>query len=598
MAVGAGPLGPFNSTWRGGTGVPAGDVGYEGDYYIDTANTSVYYGPKFAGSWGVSHPLGGATTSADWVFDVTTYGAKGNGVEVQDGAMGIGSSTLTCSTSLPFGAAKPGMPVQVKGAGLTGETSLVGVINTVTDSGHVVLSVSNASGSSLTGLQVQFGTDDTQAFNDAVTAATAYARSHGGLAKVYIPASAGQFYCIAGALITGGATLGNAQIPLPVIPTTENKVTLIFEGPGNASAFQHWQQTAMQKSGATLVSFGVFASQAAQFANIDANGDPSVIGGPTTVNGYGRAALFNNVYVVLSNLAIRTSHSSHGWSYGEANFYGCAEASLQNFTWGTNGNVVAGDYSNQNLLADGVSKGVMMPASGNNDNCWTSNVSCQGGHTYAIFATEHFVGDRVALLYCWTAWAIIGVFDGSVGASHAINVGQTSVESCTNVIQVFGEGQQGIGPWLYGTFDTEGTITLTDNNSGAGLAALLGEINLVGLVSVDTITVTNPTGLKIVNGQQGFVSNVHSANYTVTVLDDTVLVDATAGPVTITLISAAWTPNVYTVKKIDASANAVTVAAQAGETIDGAATASLPAQWSSVNLFPARVSTVWSWYKR
>lgn len=74
--------------------------------------------------------------------------------------------------------------------------------------------------------------------------------------------------------------------------------------------------------------------------------------------------------------------------------------------------------------------------------------------------------------------------------------------------------------------------------------------------------------------------------YTLTEANDICLVDATGGAVTITLPTAAGKPGrTYTVKKIDASANAVTVDGDGSETIDGAANVSLAAQWDSVRLF-------------
>jgi len=67
-----------------------------------------------------------------------------------------------------------------------------------------------------------------------------------------------------------------------------------------------------------------------------------------------------------------------------------------------------------------------------------------------------------------------------------------------------------------------------------------------------------------------------------TVLDEThhtVLVDASGGNVTITLPAAAsYNNTVYAVKKIDASANTVTIDGNGAETIDGAATAVIAAQ--------------------
>lgn len=37
--------------------MPPGDLGYEGDFYVDSANSGVYYGPKSAGTWGNAKPF-------------------------------------------------------------------------------------------------------------------------------------------------------------------------------------------------------------------------------------------------------------------------------------------------------------------------------------------------------------------------------------------------------------------------------------------------------------------------------------------------------------------------------------------------------------
>ena len=99
-----------------------------------------------------------------------------------------------------------------------------------------------------------------------------------------------------------------------------------------------------------------------------------------------------------------------------------------------------------------------------------------------------------------------------------------------------------------------------------------------------------------VKGDHGITSGGawYDATTAVTVapppLDETnrlVTVDATAGPITITLptITAA-SPSIlgarYDIKKTDASANAITVSG--AETIDGAATATLAAQYDSISI--------------
>lgn len=63
-----------------------------------------------------------------------------------------------------------------------------------------------------------------------------------------------------------------------------------------------------------------------------------------------------------------------------------------------------------------------------------------------------------------------------------------------------------------------------------------------------------------------------------------VLVDASGGPVTVPLSSPSELFHSVVIQKTDASANAVTVAAPAGFTINGAASVALAAQWDRVTV--------------
>lgn len=73
-----------------------------------------------------------------------------------------------------------------------------------------------------------------------------------------------------------------------------------------------------------------------------------------------------------------------------------------------------------------------------------------------------------------------------------------------------------------------------------------------------------------------------TAAYTATALDDLILCDATSGAFTVTLPKAADNNGKeLTVKKTDASANAVTLDGNGSETIDGAATVALSSRYAS-----------------
>lgn len=85
----------------------------------------------------------------------------------------------------------------------------------------------------------------------------------------------------------------------------------------------------------------------------------------------------------------------------------------------------------------------------------------------------------------------------------------------------------------------------------------------------------------------GAVKSITAASspYNLTSADLAVEVNATAGAVTVALPPAAlFTGRLVAVKKIDATANAVTIDPSGAETIDGAATLGLSAQWQTAFL--------------
>ena len=98
---------------------------------------------------------------------------------------------------------------------------------------------------------------------------------------------------------------------------------------------------------------------------------------------------------------------------------------------------------------------------------------------------------------------------------------------------------------------------------------------LTGAETFTNKTLTSPqiNGLKL-----NVVSK--TGDYTATVFDDVILVDATNGAVTITLPKASnASKKVLIIKKTDSSANAVTIDGDGSETIDGSATVSLSNQY-------------------
>lgn len=527
-----------------------------------------------AAQW--ADPSGG---SPAWVFDVTApaYGAVGDARVIADGAITAGTAVLT-SPSGGFATAVPGMYVSVKGAGATGVTTHIAQIASKQNDNQVTLT-SNAA-VTVSGAVVIVGTDDTAAIQAAVDAAEAYLDSGHTYAQVYFPPRP---YIVAGPL--NNTRSGNGQIVFGPVATAGNKRILEFRGEGDgAAAVRHWQQTVPQYAGSCLLSFGVYASTSAQIANINADGNPAVLCGPNEGWGYGVSAAFSNMQAVVKNLAILTTHSSFGLTYGALNLYGVANAHLENIGLGTAGVVPGTDYTSPGVFGTGLSVGILLPAPGNNDHVVVMNIGCGGGYTYALFLTEHGLVTRYMALYCWAGIVIVGTYFGSVGSVHAMKVLSASIEACVNEVYILGAGSSGIGPII--DIDQLSTESSTPNIAGqaAHMAAARGIIRWTGLFTEAGLTHDQPTGIESVNGQA--ISDVRTVTATTTArpIDRVLKVDASAAGVTVNLPSAAPNPVVYTIIKADSSGNAVTIDPFGSQTVNGSGTRVLSAQWETATL--------------
>jgi hypothetical protein len=108
-------------------------------------------------------------------------------------------------------------------------------------------------------------------------------------------------------------------------------------------------------------------------------------------------------------------------------------------------------------------------------------------------------------------------------------------------------------------------------------------VQFADLSSTQTLaakTLTNP----LLNGKRAAITTRTSA-YTATTSDHTILCNATTAAFTVTLPTAVGnTGQMYSIKKIDASANAITIATTSSQTIDGVTTRTLSTQYQGVTV--------------
>lgn len=94
----AGTSGPRGTGWLSGVGAPSNSLGFNGDFYLNTSNTSVFYGPKANGAWPAPTPFGGGSGVQN------NFTATRNPTATDDGTQGysITSVWLNTSTSAYF----------------------------------------------------------------------------------------------------------------------------------------------------------------------------------------------------------------------------------------------------------------------------------------------------------------------------------------------------------------------------------------------------------------------------------------------------------------------------------------------------------------
>ncbi|MFE9448278.1 hypothetical protein [Streptomyces sp. NPDC006739] len=530
-----------------------------------------------------------------WIFDVTTYGAKGDAQVVNDGAMASGSAILT-STTASFAAGDVGKAISVKSAGPTGVTTLVTTIASRQSATQVTLTAANASGGAVSGAVVIWGTDDTAAIQAATDAAEAYLGSH-SYAQVYFPPRP---YVVAGALNTSKS--GNGQIVFGVYATTANKRILEFCGATDGTAaVRHWQQTVPQYAGSCLISFGVYSSTTAQINDINAHGNPGVICGPNEGAGYGAAGVFSNVMAVIKDLAIATTHSAYGLTYGGLNLYGCANAFVENVGVGTLGTVGGSstDYTSPGVFGTGLSVAALLPANGNNDHNLVRNLGVGGGYTFGLYLTEHGLVDRYMALYCFAGLCPVGTYAGSGGATHAMKVLQASIESCTHELYIVGYGSQGVGPIIdIDQLQTESGNPNVTGNSALAIQSAIGTVKLTGLFTPAGFSTSSPCGIEFVNGQVPRAIALKTNAFTANPLDRTLICDTSSAGFTGTLPDATANPVQYVLKNV--GGNTLTVATTSSQLIyttsGTGATTTTVTTGGTLRVQALYNGTTWGWY--
>ena len=360
-----------------------------------------------------------------WQIAPETYGAKGDGKLVSDGAITTGTNTLTCATSTPFTAADVGKHILVWAAA-TSTTWLATTIATYVSASQVTLAA-NAT-NTVTASGVAYGTDDSAAIQSAINAAnTASLAGNGASATVKF---SDKIYCVSAAPTLGVATGGgNWQISLPIVTASSGpKSQIALEGTGPAQ-LPHWLQTVPSQSGSILLCMRTDGSLNTTY------GPTSVIGGP--VSGYGGGGgTFSNMHLRVNGLSIMFPPQST--SYCGLEIFGLGQASIDNFSYLPLGVVPAAQPWPTLAIANvpAYSYGLRMPAGGNNA------VSDIGSYT-SYFSQIGLVANEHTTVYSMkTLYAVYGLLAMSAAGTmqHGITIQNWCAEELTNVIGTVSAG--------------------------------------------------------------------------------------------------------------------------------------------------------------
>jgi hypothetical protein len=114
-------------------------------------------------------------------------------------------------------------------------------------------------------------------------------------------------------------------------------------------------------------------------------------------------------------------------------------------------------------------------------------------------------------------------------------------------------------------------------------------LNRVMMVLPDLIDRISPEEAEVYAAEQNVVRK--AANYTATMSDYLILCDASAGAFVVSLPSATHVGKTLVIVKVDSTANAVTVTPFGNDTIEGASSKTLSAQYDKIIVTADGVST-------
>lgn len=329
------------------------------------------------------------------IYNVKLYGAKGDGVQLADGAMTSSSAVLT-SASASFSANDVGKLIVVAGAGATGGDLSTTILSRQSPT-QVTLSAT--AGTTITNSYVTYGTDDTVAIQAGIDAVIALSRS----VPLYIPSG---IYMIGGALQT--ANNYNTQLRCGVVANPDHTPMISIQITGEESLVGlplNLFTQAPPTSGTIL--FSTLTSS---------TGVASVLGIPRGCGGF---TGLSPICIRLENFTIRCPNNPQ---LSAIDFEYAMQAVVTNSKADISREPPATLQPNNTN-----STGLRMPMVNNNCLSKVQNGFTTYGYYYGLSFSEHFEADYLVILNCYRAVR-------AMVAGHGSHIAHLVIHQCNKGI--------------------------------------------------------------------------------------------------------------------------------------------------------------------
>jgi hypothetical protein len=420
---------------------------------------------------------------ADKSFNVKNYGALGNGIVHQDGAINSGTNSFT-SASGTFNANDVGKVIVVNGAGAAGADLSTTI--TAFSSATTVTLATNA-GTTVSGTaQYYYGTDDTVAIQSTINAVNA----NGG-GTVFSPQG---IYMINGSFLNAGTT--NSQLTLPDVPAGSPLQQIKIKGAYPAMYNSSYTGVASPNYGGSIWFFTKPGSSGQSAINAyDASGYYGGLGGNN----------FSGILLTVEDMVFRTLVNPGITMLNGLN-------TLNMTVTGTVVDVDIPNYTNLALETTTTSTGIVGPARYNHvDNSFVANI---WGYYNGMQVNEHSNIQKVGIYFC--VQALVLPQQGSGVHNHAVNITFLSMEDDKHGL-VFTGGFSEVNADELDIENNSGTFANSDdvydiNNYGYGTIKYVVETGNGNLITVggSNLSFTNISGgfNSLVNGNIGIGSQV------------------------------------------------------------------------------------------